>query len=146
MSKSYLEDTIVDYLNFAYDKYPINNLCLSGGVAANIIMSLNIYEKTNFKNIYVLPPMGDDGTAIGSAMIAAIKHKEDISWLKDYVMPYFGDEYTREQVKIALDGFDNITVEDLESSWPEEAAKSVAEGKICSLFHGKMEFGPSALS
>ena len=143
--QTYLEDTIVDYLNFAYEKYPINNLCLSGGVAANIIMSLNIYEKTNFKNIYVLPPMGDDGLAIGSAILTALEVGEDVSWLKDYVMPYFGDEYTREQVKQALDGFDNITVEDLESSWPEEAAKSVAEGKICSLFHGKMEFGPRAL-
>ena len=143
--QTYLEDTIVDYLNFAYEKYPINNLCLSGGVAANIIMSLNIYEKTNFKNIYVLPPMGDDGLAIGSAILTALEVGEDVSWLKDYVMPYFGDEYTREQVKQALDGFDNITVEDLESSWPEEAAKSVAAGKICSLFHGKMEFGPRAL-
>ena len=143
--QTYLEDTIVDYLNFAYEKYPINNLCLSGGVAANIIMSLNIYEKTNFKNIYVLPPMGDDGLAIGSAILTALEVGEDVSWLKDYVMPYFGDEYTREQVKIALDGFDNITVEDLENTWPEEAAKSVAVGKICSLFHGKMEFGPRAL-
>ena len=143
--QTYLEDTIVEYLNFAYEKYPINNLCLSGGVAANIIMSLNIYERTPFKNIYVLPPMGDDGTAIGSAMIAAIKHKEDVSWLKDYVMPYFGDEYTREQVKTTLDEFDNIKVEDIKDTWPEEAAKSVAEGKICSLFHGKMEFGPRAL-
>jgi len=143
--QTYLEDTIVDYLNFAYEKHPISNLCLSGGVAANIIMSLNIYERTNFKHIYVLPPMGDDGTAIGSAMIAAIKHGEDVSWLKDYTMPYFGDEYTRKQVKTALDTFDNIIVEDLENTWPEEAAKSVAAGKICSLFHGKMEFGPRAL-
>ena len=143
--QTYLEDTIVDYLNFAYEKYPISNLCLSGGVAANIIMSLNIYERTNFKNIYVLPPMGDDGLAIGSAILTALEVGEDVSWLKDYVMPYFGDEYTREQVKQALDGFDNIIVEDLESSWPEEAAKSVVEGKICSLFHGKMEFGPRAL-
>jgi carbamoyltransferase len=70
---------------------------------------------------------------------------EDVSWLKDHVMPYFGDEYTRNQVKQALDEFDNIIIEDLESVWPEEAAKSVAEGKICSLFHGKMEFGPRAL-
>ena len=143
--QTYLEDTIVEYLNFAYEKYPINNLCLSGGVAANIIMSLNIYERTPFKNIYVLPPMGDDGLAIGSAILTALEVGEDVSWLKDYVMPYFGDEYTREQVKQALDGFDNIIVEDLESSWPEEAAKSVVEGKICSLFHGKMEFGPRAL-
>ena len=143
--QTYLEDTVVDYLNFAYEKYPINNLCLSGGVAANIIMSLNIYERTPFKNIYVLPPMGDDGLAIGSAILTALEVGEDVSWLKDYVMPYFGDEYTREQVKSALDKFDNITIDDLENTWPEEAAKSVAAGKICSLFHGKMEFGPRAL-
>ena len=143
--QTYLEDTIVDYLNFAYEKHPISNLCLSGGVAANIIMSLNIYERTNFKHIYVLPPMGDDGLAIGSAILTALEVGEDTSWLKDYTMPYFGDEYTRDQVKSALDTFDNIVVDDLENSWPEEAAKSVAAGKICSLFHGKMEFGPRAL-
>jgi len=143
--QTYLEDTIVDYLNFAYEKHPISNLCLSGGVAANIIMSLNIYERTSFKHIYVLPPMGDDGLSIGSAILTALKVGEDVSWLKDYVMPYFGDEYTREQVKSALDTFDNIVVDDIENTWPEEAAKSVAAGKICSLFHGKMEFGPRAL-
>jgi carbamoyltransferase len=70
--QSYLEDTIVEYLNAVYKKYPINNLCLSGGVAANIIMSLKIYERTSFKNIYVLPPMGDEGLAIGSAILTAI--------------------------------------------------------------------------
>jgi len=143
--QTYLEDTIVEYLNFAYEKYPVSNLCLSGGVAANIIMSLNIHERTNFKHIYVLPPMGDDGLAIGSAILTALEVGEDVSWLKDCTMPYFGDEYTREQVKTALDEFDNIKVEDMENTWPEEAAKSVAAGKICSLFHGKMEFGPRAL-
>ena len=143
--QNYLEDTIVDYLNFAYEKYPIKNLCLSGGVAANIIMSLNIYEKTHFKNIYVLPPMGDEGTALGGAILKATQLNKDVSWLKDFVMPYFGDEYSREQVKSALDTFDSIIVEDQNSNWPEEAAKSVAEGKICSLFHGRMEFGPRAL-
>ena len=143
--QSYLEDTIVAYLNYAYEKYPINNLCLSGGVAANIIMSLNIYERTKFRNIYVLPPMADDGLAIGSAILTAIDLEEDVSWLKDYVMPYFGDEYTRDQVKQALDGFDNITYEDLRDNWPQEAAISVSKGKICALFQGKMEFGPRAL-
>ena len=143
--QTFLEDTIVTYLNYAYEKYPISNLCLSGGVAANIIMSLNIYERTEFKNIYVLPPMADDGLAIGSAILTAIDLGEDVAWLKNFEMPYFGDSYTREQVKITLESFDNITFEDVESSWPEEAAKSVAKGNICSLFHGRMEFGPRAL-
>jgi len=141
----FLEDTIVDYLNIVYEKYPINNLCLSGGVAANIIMSLNIYERTQFKNIYVLPPMADDGLAIGSSILTAIDLEEDVGWLKDYVMPYFGDSYSREEVKKVLDSFHNITYEDLNNDWPEEAAASVSEGKICALFQGKMEFGPRAL-
>ena len=143
--QSYLEDIIVDYLNCAYEKYPINNLCLSGGVAANIIMSLNIYERTDFKNIYVLPSMADDGLAIGSAILTALELGEDVSWLKDSLMPYFGDSYTREEVKKVLAGYDNIIYEDLKNDWPQEAAIAVSQGKICSIFQGKMEFGPRAL-
>ena len=143
--QSYLEDTVVDYLNAVYKKYPINNLCLSGGVAANIIMSLQIYERTNFKNIYVLPPMGDEGLAIGSAILTAIDLDQDVAWLRNFKMPYYGDSYTRKEVKLALQKFNNISFEDVEKNWPEEAAKSVAKGKICALFHGRMEFGPRAL-
>lgn len=143
--QKYLEDTIVTYLNAVYKKYPISNLCLSGGVSANIIMSLQIFERTNFKNIYVLPPMGDEGLAIGSAILTAADLNEDLSWLSSFKMPYFGDSYSRKQVKRELMSFDNLTIEDLEKNWPEEAAKSVAEGKICAFFHGKMEFGPRAL-
>ncbi len=143
--QKYLEDIIVEYLNLAFKKYPTKNLCLSGGVAANIIMSLSIYEKTNFKNIYVYPAMGDDGLALGSALLTAHSKNEDISWLKGFQMPYFGDSYSKSQVKDVLDQFDNIVYEDLGDNWPKEAAKSVSKGKICALFHGSMEFGPRAL-
>jgi carbamoyltransferase len=143
--QTYLEDTMVEYLNIVYDKYQIGHLCLSGGVAANIIMSLNIYERTKFREIYVLPPMGDEGLAIGSAIQKAIEIGEDISWLSKHHMPYFGDSYTKEQVRDALEEFDNIEYEDLEDDWHFFAAKAVSEGKICAIFNGKMEFGPRAL-
>jgi len=143
--QDYLEDTIVEYLNRVYEKYPISNLCLSGGVSANIIMSLNIYERTHFKNIYVLPSMADDGLALGSAILTATHYDQDVSWLSNLEMPYFGDSYSREQVKNVLDNFQNIIYDDLHNEWPKHAAKSVSEGKICALFHGKMEFGPRAL-
>jgi carbamoyltransferase len=143
--QQYLEDIMVEYLNAAYKKYPTNNLCLSGGVAANIIMSLAIYEQTNFKNIYVYPAMADDGLAIGSAILTALSLNEDISWLSDHSLPYFGDSYSHTQVKNTLDEFKGITYEDLREKWPKEAAISVSKGKICALFHGSMEFGPRAL-
>ena len=143
--QQYLEDIMVEYLNAAYKQYPTNNLCLSGGVAANIIMSLAIYEQTNFKNIYVYPAMADDGLAIGSAILTALSLNEDISWLSDHSLPYFGDSYSHTQVKNTLDEFEGITYEDLREKWPKEAAISVSKGKICALFHGSMEFGPRAL-
>jgi carbamoyltransferase len=141
----YLEDTMVEYLNETHKKYPTPNLCLSGGVAANIIMSLNIYENTPFKNIFVLPPMGDDGLAMGSAILSAIEANEDVSWIKEYSMPYFGDSYTKEEVQIHLKTFDNITYEYLGDEWYKSAAKSVSQGKICAIFNNKMEYGPRAL-
>ena len=143
--QKYLEDIMVEYLNAAYQKYPTNNLCLSGGVAANIIMSLAIYEKTNFKNIYVYPAMADDGLAIGSAILTALDFNADISWLKDLTLPYFGDSYSKTQIKNTLKEFNNIIYEDLGENWPKEAAISVSKGKICAFFHGSMEFGPRAL-
>jgi len=143
--QTYLEDTIVEYLNEIYSKYPIKKLTLSGGVAANIIMSLNIYERTPFKEIYVLPPMGDEGLALGSAILTAKDNGKDLTWLKDLQMPYFGDEYSSSDVEEVLQSFDKISFEYIGDDWPIEAARSVSQGKVCALFHGRMEFGPRAL-
>lgn len=143
--QKYLEDIVVEYLNAAYQKYPTKNLCLSGGVAANIIMSLAIYENTQFKNIYVYPAMGDEGLAIGSAILTALEMGEDIAWLKNIPLPYFGDSYSKSEVEDVLKDFKDIVYEDLGENWPKEAAISVSKGKICALFHGSMEFGPRAL-
>ena len=108
-------------------------------------MSLNIYERTNFKNIYVLPPMGDEGLAIGSAILSAIDLGLDIGWLRNYEMPYFGDSIARSSVIEASKEFHNIEIKDFQDSWPEAAAALVANGKICAIVQGKMEFGPRAL-
>src|SRR5262249_33259823 len=87
----WLEDIIVEYLNAVYTEHnlpPI--LCMAGGVSANIIMGLNIFERTPFKEIYVFPAMADDGVAAGAAVLKALSVGEDISWVKNHTMPYYG--------------------------------------------------------
>jgi carbamoyltransferase len=145
--QTWLENIIVMYLNRVYEHTMIDKICLSGGVAANIIMSLNIYERTNFKNIYVLPAMGDDGIAAGAAILKANELGQDISWLRrEYKMPYLGDAYSRDKVLSELNNWkDKISFEDVIENWPEEAARSVSQSKIVSLFHGREEYGPRAL-
>lgn len=144
--QTWLENTVVSYLNLVNKETGVTKICLSGGVAANIIMSLNIYERTPFKDIYVYPAMGDDGIAAGAAILTAIKHKQDISWLKNHYMPYLGPSFTSEEVLAVLSkSKDLIKYQYLGDKWPEAAANAVADGKIIALFHGREEYGPRAL-
>ena len=144
--QKWLEDIVVNYMNHISSFYPnISQLALSGGVTANIIMNLNIFERTNFKKIYILPPMGDEGGAIGSAIKKALDLKLDISWLKEKSMPYFGDKIDLNQIEYELDKFNNIKYKKLGESWYKEAAKSVANNKVIAVVQGRMEFGPRAL-
>ena len=144
--QTWLEDLVVDYLNEVFAQTGVTKICFSGGVAANIIMTLNVYERTPFKDIYVFPAMADDGVAAGAAILKAIEYGEDVSWLKNKTMPYFGDVFSRSQVLDCLKSrSDEVRFEDLEEDWPEIAAKSIANGKVIALFHGKEEYGPRAL-
>lgn len=143
--QAWLNDVIVDYLNQVYKKYPVNNLCLAGGAVANIILNYNIYSRTPFKNIFIAPPMGDEGSAAGAAILSALESNEDISWLKYQSMPYFGPKYTRKEIYESLKKFDRLKVEYLGKNWYVKAAKSISENKVIAIFQGKMEFGPRAL-
>ena len=60
--------------------------------------------------------MGDEGLAIGSAILTAIDLRQDVSWLRDFKMPYFGDSYSHAEVKLVLQEFNNITFEDIEDN------------------------------
>ncbi|WP_345992905.1 carbamoyltransferase C-terminal domain-containing protein [Sulfurimonas sp. HSL-1716] len=144
--QTYLEDTICDFLNQVSKKYDSQHLCLSGGVAANIIMSLNIYERTPFKSIYVLPFMGDEGISAGSAILKALELNQDISWLSKKVMPYFGNEHSKVDVEKAIKDFSTkIKYTYLGDEWYKDAAQILSQDKVVSVVHGKMEFGPRAL-
>lgn len=145
--QKFLDDTIVEYVQFLVEKTGIKNICLSGGVAANVIMNLAIFEKVT-KNIHIVPAMGDDGTAQGAAILTLLNNgytHEDIKWLKDETMPYYGTSYTKEEVEKELKKHANISYKDLGDTWPEQTAQMLVNGKIGAIFHGRMEWGPRAL-
>lgn len=143
--QKYLETVVLDYVRAAVEKTGIRRLCLSGGVAANIIMSLRLYEAELVDEIFVLPPMGDDGLALGSALLMAIDDQIDVTWVTACKMPYFGDEWSDSQIREVIESREDITYEFVSDRWPELAAQEVSDGKVCALFQGRMEFGPRAL-
>jgi carbamoyltransferase len=144
----WLEDIVVAHLNLVHerlDESGLDTLCLAGGVCANVVMTLSILERTPFKCIYVFPGMGDEGVAAGAAVLAALRTGEDVSWLRDKRMPYFGNRVSAEEVAAAVGIHASLRAERLDASWPAAAAEAIAQDKVIGVIQGRMEFGPRAL-
>src|SRR6202035_4988700 len=62
-----LEDAMFCRLAWLKDKYAIERICLSGGVALNVVMTGKVARSGMFKQTYVFPASGDDGGSIGAA-------------------------------------------------------------------------------
>ena len=152
--QAWLENFAVSYLQLLCKIHGIKlestAIALAGGAAANVIMNLKIYEKLKPLGLFVTPPMGDEGTAIGSALISAHNHGENLSWLSEASsMPYFGPIIRDEDVEYNLKK--NI-FKDLRSEWyPNEIdlvrklASDLLDKQIVCVARGSAEFGPRAL-
>ncbi|MGE0622644.1 MAG: carbamoyltransferase C-terminal domain-containing protein [Pseudomonadales bacterium] len=116
------------------------NLCLAGGVFANVKLNSHLYSELGFENVYVFPNMGDGGLSSGAAL----------EFLQIPPTPfnnvYWGPDFTDARVQAALDdaASDGISYErptDLEQC----VAELLAEKNVIARFDGRMEFGPRAL-
>lgn len=145
--QKFLEDVTIPYFKHIVNITGISNLCLSGGVAANVIMNLKAFEEIT-PNIHIIPAMGDEGTAEGVAIALMLDNgysHNDINWIKDMHMPYFGSSYSDEEILHTLSKSSEISYIDQGNNWHENIAKLLNKGEIGALFQGRMEWGPRAL-
>ena len=145
--QKFLEEFMLQYIKKLIDKTGIKKLCFSGGVFANVILNLRVFDELT-DDLYIIPAMADDGSAEGACYAACLNDGNtlnDLAWLKQKHMPYFGTSYSSQQVREVLKKNPNVHYTDLQDTWPEKAAELVSQGKIGAIFHGKMEWGPRAL-
>ncbi len=133
-----LEEVLLKQVHHLYELTETENLCMAGGVALNSAANGRIRQEMPFDNIWIQPAAGDDGGALGAAL-----HRTD----DDYTMTdvYLGPEYGREAV---LDAFDaaGASYETMDAAAVRErAAELLADGKVVSLYQGRLEWGPRAL-
>jgi carbamoyltransferase len=143
------EEKYLAWVRAAKDKFGSRYVCMAGGGIANVKLNLRIFEEANFEEIHIIPAMGDDGVAIGAAIIAALENSVDISFLAEVQMPYWGHSAVPEEVDQIL----NIArqrglkvegpFDDKELSG--KVAQLIGSNKICSVFRGRAEYGPRAL-
>ena len=125
-----------------------NKLVFSGGCALNSSANKILTEtKDYFDDVYINYAPGDNGGAIGAALVVAHKYLDKIENLQT---PYIGNEYKDDDIiKIIKNSFYkkkfSYNFLDKNDEFFKSVAKLISEGNVIGWFQGKMEFGPRAL-
>jgi len=133
------EEKVVELIQNLHKKAPhTRKIALSGGIFANVKLNKRINELDEFDEVFVLPPMGDEGLAYGCAMGVMVRLEQDYLpiRLKDV---FLGNEYSKEEILASSEGLNRVDL-DLDL-----VAKLLIDKKILGLYQGRSEHGPRAL-
>ena len=119
-----------------------HDVVVAGGVFANVKLNQRVKEM-GFKSIFVQPAMGDEGTGLGAAILAAHRQRPfSPHRLRDV---YLGPGFSPAESRAALAGA-GLPFEELgDGRLERRLAELLHEGYIVARFQGRMEFGPRAL-
>jgi carbamoyltransferase len=138
-----IEESMLELTGWLQKDTGEENLCLAGGVALNCVANARLRDRGAFKNIWVQPASGDDGTALGAALWVDARERKatERSFVMDHC--YWGPEYTDQEIEKSLKLW-KVPYRKLENI-AEETADILAQNKIIGWYQGRMEFGPRAL-
>jgi carbamoyltransferase len=140
-----LEDVVLESVARLLARHPHRRLGLSGGVAANVKLNRHLAERAGVDEIFVVPPMGDEGLSLGAALSLLLRRDGLARWLDGrYRLDgvFWGRDYDG-AIDRALAGAPGIVRTDAPPA--EGAAQRLADGAIGAIYQGRMEFGPRAL-
>jgi len=124
-------------------------LCLAGGVALNCVANGKLLRSGIFDDIYIVPPAGDAGGALGAALFVhyqLLEKPRNVDGSDPLKGALLGPSFSNEEIRSYLDG-QNIKYHFLadEPALLREVVDAMIAGKVVGWFHGRMEFGPRAL-
>jgi carbamoyltransferase len=146
------EDAALHVLTHVQRATGATRLCLAGGCAMNSVANGKIRERTAFRDVFIQPAAGDNGTALGAALHAW--HAAG-SRPREFVMEhgYWGPEFSDAAIAAVLDeARASIAAHactrracgdpDSLDAW---TAQQIAAGRVVGWFQGRMEWGARAL-
>jgi len=111
-------------------------------VFANVKLNKKINDLEWVENVFVAPPMGDEGLALGCVLGTLKKLHINFKPIKADTM-YLGAEYSENEVfDSAKSELKNYNIQPLDFSY---VADLLLDKKIIGLYQGKSEHGPRAL-
>jgi carbamoyltransferase len=144
------ERAAIHVLNALWARTRSPRLCLAGGCFMNSVLNGRIRERTPFREVFIQPAAGDNGTALGAALSL---WNGRLGNPRHLVMEhaYLGTSYTDGEVERSLTALE-ATGGRFEVSPrldPKEicrmTARLIADGAVVGWFRGRMEWGSRAL-
>jgi len=122
------------------------NLCMAGGVALNCTANGVIKRSRLFRNMFIQPAAGDDGSALGAALYVQ-RAREVGRSPKRMALPLWGPSFDDSAIKHTLNEREECDATYFNSfnALAHEVAQRINQGQIVGWFQGRMEFGPRAL-
>lgn len=145
--QAHLEDVAVEYVRYWVRRCRQKNVCLSGGVFANVRLNQKIAELPEVDRLFVFPAMGDGGLATGAAYATWIDKVTTAAGRFDG-RPVLSDVYLGPGYS---DGEIHEALRDASLDWQkpdlfeQRVAQLIADGYVVARFAGRMEYGPRAL-
>ena len=140
-----VEDIVLVSLTRILRDAPHRRLGLSGGLFANVKLNRHLTENLSLDEIFIVPPMGDEGLSLGAGLEFLLSRDGLHAWLeRRYRLDdlYWGRDYDG-AIDLALSADRDVIRR--EDPAVEGAAVRLADGQIGAIFRGRMEFGPRAL-
>ncbi len=122
------------------------HLCMAGGVALNCTANGVIRRSRLFRQMFIQPAAGDDGTALGAALYVQHMHHGQQRAVR-MALPLWGPEYNNDEIAQILRDYPACKSSYIPafSDLVAIVAGYLAEGRVVAWFQGRMEFGPRAL-
>ena len=146
------EKAYLNYINFTYDNFDCDNLCIAGGCAMNSLANGKILNHTKFNNIFIQPAAYDAGGAIGAAMVCAKSNGQKIykdNNQKLYLGPSYSNNYIEDILKYYQKDFDKYEIGikffDKDNDLIEFITNLLEKKNIIGLFRDRLEWGARAL-
>lgn len=145
------EDAAFHVLRGAHRRVPVDALCLAGGCAMNSVANGKIRQHTPFRQVYIQPAAGDNGTALGAAL-EAWHGSGDRPMGPRMEHSYWGTSYSdaeiaeviRDSGVVAQGRCTLVTIEN-EAALCDATAERLAGGEVVGWYQGRMEWGARAL-
>lgn len=143
--QKHCEELLVKYIEYWIKKLKKNsiNVCLAGGVFANVKINQKISEIQGVKNIFVFPNMGDGGLTVGGVCYQNFISQDKTNI--EFSNVYLGKDYNDDDILKLLEANKHSLKYHKMKNRPVEISLELEKNKIVGYYDGRMEFGPRAL-